>query len=267
MAVINTFRIQYKYGDVIRIKPIADVHLGNSYCDIKAFQKYLDERDEFTYFLSIGDLHDAIITKDMKRYEKHADDSPTGAILDDQKNRMKGFLQPIADEKRLIGLGDGNHEQTILKYHGTNLTKRLCDDLGVPYLGYSGMIRLLLREKTGRGRKVMIYYHHGHGGGSRTQGADLTKFSKVTAYYDADIYLFGHVHRKQADEIHRLSSSGEKWLAKPRHLAICGTYLRTLSNTTDSTYAEVAGYPPTAIGGVVINIKPVGEWVKIWIDT
>ena len=267
MAVINTFRIPYKYGDVIRIKPIADVHMGNNHCDIKAFKKYLDDRDEHTYFLGLGDLHDSIITKDIKRYSKEDDATDGSDIIDQQIRMMTAFLKPIADEGRLIGLADGNHENAILKYHGTHPTKRQCEALNVPYLGYSGMIRLLLREKTGRGRKVMIFYHHGYGGGSRTQGADLTKYSKHAAQYDADIYLYGHVHRKQSDEISRLGASGEKWLNRPRHLAICGTYLRTLSRTTFATYAEIAGYPPTAIGGVVCNIKPVDRWVKIWIDT
>ena len=266
MAVITTQKIVYNYGDTIKLKPIFDVHLGNKYCDEKALKRYIDDRDENTYFMTGGDLFDSIIVKDQKRYEKHSDDTEGDDILDEQIDRGEAYLRPLADEGRLIGCGDGNHEKTILKHCSTNMTKRLCRRLKVPYLGYSGMIRLSMRDKHNHGRSVCVYYHHGFGGGSRTQGADLTKYSKHAATIDADIFLYGHVHRKQTDEIPRLAAIGGKWKAKDKHIAICGTYLKTLSNTTDSTYSEVAGYPPTAIGGVEISIKPQEYWVELKVD-
>ena len=268
MAIITTFRVPYKLGDTIRIKPIADVHLGNTYCDIEAFKRYLDDRDEHTYFLGIGDLMDDIITKDLKRYEKHSDDSETDYIVDEQVDRMEKLLSPLAKEGRIIGLGEGNHERTISKYCGTNPIKRLCKRLDVTQLGYSGFVRLRFREKAGRGRTVMIYHHHGFGGGSRTEGADITKFARHASHFDADIYLYGHVHKLDSHPVTRMAAVGDKWIAKPRHVIICGTYLRTLSKVADPTYAEMRGYTPTTIGGAICNIKPDPDyWVKIKIDT
>ena len=79
MQVI-TKRIQYKYGETIKIKPIFDVHLGNYDCEIKKLKAYLNDRDESTYFFSGGDFFDSIITSDLKRYNK-AFDASTGRCV------------------------------------------------------------------------------------------------------------------------------------------------------------------------------------------
>ena len=262
--VITQKRIPYKYGDVIHIKPIADVHLGNRYSDKRAFKRYLENSEPDTYFIGIGDVLDSIIVTDP-RYEKHADGTDeTGAIIDDQVSIAYDILKPYKD--RIIGLGKGNHENVIVKRCGTDPIKTLCDKLDCPHLGLSGLIKLTLSENGNRGRNIVIRYHHGWGGGSRTQGADLTKYSKDTMYWDADLFLYGHVHRKQADSVPRLGLVGNTLVSKPKHLGICGTFLKTYSNTIDTTYSELKGYPPVEIGGIVCNIKPDKNSYKMWID-
>jgi len=265
--IVHTHRVDYeKYGNIVKIKPIFDVHLGNKYCDKKALKNYLAEDDDhLTYFIGGGDLMDSIVITDP-RYEKHVDDTPLDAIIDAQVDEMYELLEPYKD--RIIGLGRGNHENVVIKKCGTDPTGRLCKKLDCAYLGYSGLIRLIMSEgeKGGRGRTVFIRWHHGWGGGSRTQGADLTKYSKDTMYWDADVFLYGHVHRKQSDRVPRLGLSGEVLISKPKVIGICGTFLKTYSKTVDTTYSEVKGYPPTEIGGIKVNIQPTDRWVKIWID-
>jgi len=258
--IVTTKRIEYKYGQTFKLKPISDIHIGAKAFDRKAFKEYLEDSDENTYFIGIGDLYDAIVVNDI-RYEKSSDDEEGDDIIDKQVNRGAKMLEPYKD--RIIGLGVGNHERTVIKRCGSNMINRTCEKLGVPSLGYSGLFRLIFREKTGRGRTVIIRYHHGWGGGSRTIGADLTKFSRDVAYWDADIFLYGHVHKKQTDEIPRLGLKGEKLYAKPKVICICGTFLRTYMDTTDATYSEVCGYPPVAVGGLTLSIKPNGDWVDI----
>jgi predicted phosphodiesterase len=262
--IIHTHRVNYNYGDVIKIKPIGDVHFGNKYCDKKNFKEFLADSDDDTYFLGIGDLLDSIITKDIKRYEKHSDDSVSDAVIDEQVNGMSEILMPYRD--KIIGLGRGNHESTIRKYCGTDPMARLCEKLECTYLGYSGLIKLILSENGTRSRTVIIRWHHGWGGGSRTQGADLTKYSKDTMHWDADIFLYGHVHRKQSDSVPRIGLAGTKIISKPKLIGICGTFLKTYSDTIESTYSEEKGYPPVEIGGIKVNIKPREHWVKSWID-
>lgn len=263
--VITTYRIPYKSKkDVIKIKPCGDIHFGSSLCDITAFKNYLERNDDDkTYFIGIGDLLDSIIAVDP-RYEKHNDASFTSAIIDEQTDRMFEILEPYKD--RIIGLGLGNHEAKVIKFSGTDPIARLCRRLGTRELGYSGLIKIVLRTETGGGRTVIVRYHHGFGGGSRTQGADLTKFSKDSAYWDADLFLYGHTHKRQADRVPRLGLAGTKLISRPKIIAICGTYLKTYSDNANVSYSELAGYPPIEVGGLVINIKPTNSWVDIRVD-
>lgn len=258
--IVTTKRILYEYGQTFKLKPISDIHIGAKAFDRNAFKEYLEDSDENTYFLGIGDLYDAIVVNDI-RYQKSSDDEDGDDIIDKQVKKGVKFLEPYKD--RIIGLGVGNHERTVIKRCGTDMIKRTCEELGVPSLGYSGLFRLIFREKDGRGRTVIIRYHHGWGGGSRTIGADLTKFSRDVAYWDADVFLYGHVHKKQTDEIPRLGLRGEKLYAKPKVICICGTFLRTYMDSSDATYSEVCGYPPVAVGGITLSIKPNQEWVDI----
>lgn len=257
---ITERRINYKYGDVIKIKPLFDVHYGVKACDIKAFKKTLEESDDNTYFIGGGDMIDAVHAKDP-RYRKSNDPYDGDAVIDNQINDMIELLKPYKD--KILGLMVGNHEDEITKRCGTNPIKRICKELDVAPLGLSGLYKLLLSENGNRTRTVIIRYHHGWGGGSRTQGADLTKFSKDMAYWDADLFLYGHVHRKQTDEIPRLGLSGLKLTAKPKLLCICGTYLKTYTEGDDPTYSEAKGYPPVSVGGVIIEITPIDRWVKM----
>ena len=252
--------ILYKYGDTIRIKPIFDVHYGAKACDVKAFKAYLKDSDEHTYFIGGGDLLDSIIVNDI-RYRKSSDPFQGDDIIDTQVSEMTDILMPYKD--RIICLATGNHEDVITKRCGTNPTKRIAKNIGTSFIGYSGLIRLAFRENKGRGRVVVVRIHHGWGGGSRTQGADLTKYSKDLQYWDADLFLYGHVHRRQTDSVPRIGLVGTKMVSKPKTMCICGTWLKTYVNGVDPTYSEIKGYPPVEIGGVSINIKPTMDWVKI----
>ncbi len=260
--IIEEKKIEYKYGDVIKIKPLFDVHLGNNYCDKQACKKYLADSDENTYFIGGGDLLDSIVVTDP-RYAKHADGT-LGDIIDDQVDMAVEILEPYKD--RIIGIGKGNHEEQIVKRCGTDPIRTICQRLGVTHLGLSGLIRLVFTENGSRGRTVIVRWHHGWGGGARTLGASITRYSKDMMYWDADLYLYGHDHQRKMDRIERMGLSGKKLIAKPKVLVVCGTFLKTFSESTDTSYSELKGYPPTSIGGVNINIKPVDRWVNIWVD-
>jgi hypothetical protein len=58
--------------------------------------------------------------------------------------------------------------------------------------------------------------------------------------------------------------SGMKLISKPKHMFICGTFLKTFSLNADATYSEEKGYPPVSIGGIDIHITPqTPGWVKV----
>lgn len=264
MVYSNSKSILCEYNETIRIKPIFDVHLGHKLCDVKAFANYLKDSDDRTYFIGGGDMLDSIIITDP-RYRKSMDASESDSILNEQVDTLYEMLLPY--KERILLFGCGNHEKTIVRKCSYNPIKELCRRLDVPYAGIGWIFTLRLRGKAGGGRTVYIRGHHGWGGGSRTQGGDITKFSKDLPFYDCDLFLYGHVHRKQYDEVPRISVLGNKLIAKPKKVVICGTFQKTLSDTEDDSWAEEMGFPPAAIGGVDIYITPKPhKWVSIKVD-
>lgn len=264
MRVI-TVPIPYSYGDTIRLKFFQDLHIGSPQFDKKGFLNYLSDTDDKTYLIGNGDIFDMILATDP-RYKKGVENGETEAIVDEQIKGGYELLKPYAD--RIVSIGIGNHEETIVKHNGTNPIRRLCEKLSTPehtvqYLGMKWMIRLNLAEKGGRGRSIVVYGHHGYGGGVRTEGGSLTKFSKDLMYEEADIYLFGHVHEKLYKNIPRGYHGGTKYLSKDRLLIIGGCFKKNLTDDDTTTWEESKGFPIRSIGGVQVHITPTREWVTM----
>lgn len=267
----SDYTINYdNFTEPIKIIPLSDIHYGNAFCDVKSFQKTLKDNPD-AYIIGIGDMFDSILPTD-KRYQRSSDAfGGMDASLDMAVNEMAQMLMPHKD--RIIGLGHGNHENVIIKKCGTNMVDRLCSVLGCNYLGYSGFVGLRFEYKSGDTRgnvKFMdIYYHHGFGGGSRTEGADITKYWRHAKNFEANVFLYGHTHKLLSDSKPHLSrGKNNKLISKGLHLAVCGTYLKTFSNDTDTTYSEVAGYPPVPVGSPIMKVRPLAHgWLDIKIDT
>lgn len=258
---VFTYPIRYTYGDTIKLKSISDLHIGSPLFDKKAFLDYMSDVDDKTYIVGNGDFMDMIIASDVKRFKQGSDDGITETPVDEQVNKAYAILKPYAE--RIILIGQGNHEETIVKRCGTNPMKRLAEKLGCQYAGMKWMLRLNLREGTGRGRSVVVYGHHGYGGGTRTEGGNITKFFRDMAYDEADIYLFGHVHEKAYKRIPRGYHGGSKYQARDRLLVIGGSFKRNLTNDDTTTWEESKGFPIRAIGGYTIKITPTKEWVRM----
>ena len=252
--------INYRYNDSFVLKPLFDAHIGSPACDEYALKEYLAENDdEATFILGGGDLLDAVIASDAKRYRKSADAAGGDAILDEQIDRAHSILWPY--KERILGLGVGNHEDVILQRCSTDLIQRLCRRLEVPYLGYSGLYRLQFRQATGGGRTVIIRYHHGWASG-RTPGGQLTSNVKDVLNWDADIYLYGHGHALHTYSIPRLGLTGKTLVSKDLVICLCGTFLKTYT-IGSTTYSERKGYPPIRVGSPWISIKPHRRGIKI----
>lgn len=247
--------------------PLSDIHYGNTTCDVKKVKRDLSEVGDKHIILGIGDWLDSIIVKDAKRYAKSMDASKGDAIIDEQIDELAEIVRPAA--KQIVGLGDGNHEEVIIRQCGTNPIKRLCEKLStsehtVKYLGYSWLLRLLFRSQNGNGRTVVVRGHHGWGGNSRTEGADITKFSHDVKFWQSDVFLYGHVHKLKCNDVEEGRITGNnKWATFKKRMLVCGTYQRTYSNTTTATWAETKGFQPTSIGHPKIFIRPNKEWVEM----
>jgi hypothetical protein len=258
------YTVNYKYGDEIKIKPLMDLHKGAKTCDIKGFKEYIKDRDDKTYFLTNGDLWDMIFFNDKRFRPSGHDLTDTDDAIDSEIEEMVNDLDEIKD--RIIAVGTGNHEDCVTKSCHTNPSKRLADKIGVPYMGYSYWLRLALTEDGARGRTVDFFIHHGFGGGMRTEGGSITKYSRFADRFLCDVFLTGHDHKKQFVRYPMLGITGvkeAKLYGKSKVILLGGSWKKTYGMGTTVTWEETKGFPPSEIGGVTIGIKPNGKWVDI----
>ena len=253
---ITVYTVNYKSRkDIIKIKPIMDVHKGSKTCDLKAFKAYLNDRDEHTYFFTNGDLWDSIYFRDKRfkasGHEKTDVDDP----IDEEVQEMVELLSPIKD--KLICIGHGNHEETILKSCHTNMSKRLAKELNVPYLGYSFWFRLCLQRDVAT-KNIDFCCTHGFGGGTRTEGGSITKYAKFADRLNCDIFIVGHDHRKQYVRYPVMGIMGSKIVklkAQPKLVCLGGSWKKAYSDGVDTTWEETKGFPAAEVGGIIIEIK------------
>jgi len=255
---ILVFPVQHKSRkDVIKIKPIMDLHKGAKSCDLKAFKGFIREFDEYTYFFTNGDLWDAIYFNDKRFKSSGHDNTDEDDPIDIEVDEMVDLLSPIKD--RIICVGHGNHEETILKSCHTNMSKRLAVKLGIPYLGYSFWFRIYMIVNGGLGRSVDFFCTHGFGGGTRTEGGSITKYSKFADRFSCDVVVVGHDHRKQFVRYPVLGISGGSkdvnLVARPKLICLGGSWKKAYSNNTSATWEETKGFVASEIGGITIEIK------------
>lgn len=263
---ILVYPIQYSSAkDVIKIKPLMDLHKGAKTCDIKAFKNFIKDRDDKTYFFTNGDLWDAIYFRDKRFKASGHDHTDNDDAIDVEVAEMVDLLSPIKD--RIICVGHGNHEETILKQCYTNMSKRLATALDVPFLGYSFWFRLMLGWNGGRVRTVDFFCSHGFGGGTRTEGGSITKYSKFSDRFLCDVFVVGHDHKKQFVRYPLWAIGGTtaetRLISQSKLVCLGGSWKKAYSDNTSATWEETKGFAPSEIGGITIEIKTDKQGVKL----
>ena len=262
--------------EVFKIYPLGDVHVGALNCAEKQFKRVINEirDDPNAYWFGGGDLLDAIILQDSKRFDPAVlpDWMLTGDpdavrkkisdMIDAQKERVIDMLKPIKD--KCIGLLEGNHEHSIMKNHNRNLMNDLCKGLGVDDLTDCCFIRLRFTRQTCNGKtpvvNIRMFATHGFGGG-RTAGAEPNHLSRLALDKDCEIVLRGHSHTQHIlPPIARLSIPtggllGVEPIAWTLRAANWGCYLRTYA-AGPGTYDSRSTYPVRPLSTVRVVIKP-----------
>lgn len=264
-------QIPYKYGEAIRLVLFSDLHIGSAGFAKAHFKKFLTNAMDHpnAFLLGIGDQLDCIVPSDVKRFQiscidpKYLASEHPDEVLDLQKNELVSILEPYKD--RLLGLIMGNHCQNISKRYGTNIHRQVCKELDTENLGYSCLYRLNLREETGRGRSYIVYATHGFGQGTVSEGYSLTKYSRLIYSYDADLYVSGHDHQLWSKKLSRIGiTSTGKMEDKTIFLANTGAFCKSVSDTDSPSYAEVKGYPPRVLGGIILDLMVDGhKWIDV----
>lgn len=192
-----------KNKDIKRFFLFSDLHIDSPLCDRKRLKQDLDMAvEQDAKILINGDVFDFLLFRDFKRStpsnQANFDDDQIGVIIDD----VFEFLKPYAD--RILGIGLGNHETSVIKYHHIDPVRMLIYKLEsecnvkISHLGYTGFIRFSFRRgKSGSYKTYDIWYNHGAGGGGKSKG--ILQHNDVASNYVADLYWMGHNHANIAD--------------------------------------------------------------------
>ena len=263
--------------DRITIIPLGDLHVGALNCaeeKIRSVVKQIQESPN-TYWIGGGDMCDAVLMQDAKRFD------PSGLpawmlhgaaveirdrledMLNAQKGRLFQLLDPIKD--KCLGLIEGNHEYSIMKYHNRNFMSEICDHFGVENLTDCAFVRFQFTRKLNTkskspGAVVSMFITHGNGGG-RTAGAEPNSLYRLAADKDVDIILRGHSHSYcilPPIPMLGVPTNGmlpDEPAVHDKHVANWGSYLYTYK-AGPSTYASRANYPTRPMYSVRIDITP-----------
>tara|TARA_Y100000593_G_scaffold12844_2_gene23851 strand:- start:3563 stop:4417 length:855 start_codon:yes stop_codon:yes gene_type:complete len=202
-----------KNADIRSLLVLSDIHFDNPKCKRDLLKRHLDEALERNAAIAIfGDLFCLMQGKYDGRACK-GDILPQHNVpnyIDAVINEAADWFKPYSDN--LVVVTPGNHETAITSRLETDVIERFCQILrsegGITLSGgYGNFLKVAISKNNSRASKI-IYSHHGYGGGggfSRQTGA----FQKYLTQVHADIYIAGHIHRKEAFPLMRtrLSSS------------------------------------------------------------
>jgi len=263
MEVIEQI-IPYSRGDIFHFYPFGDVHLGSIDSAEDDFKLKVLEcaNKENSYALGIGDYADCI-TKNDPRFDMDglAPWVSKGNIIETQRRKVVELFKPLTETGKLIGLGTGNHEEEIHLRHNEDITRNICDDLKVPYAGYSCFV-LLTFKRNGSNESHQYIWHSWHGAGSaQTEGARLMRLMRLVNDIQAHIYTMGHLHAMTSHTPDRLLCVRGRVKSIKLVATITGSWLKAYSQPKpgqllNASYAEKKGYKPSRIGCPIINVCP-----------
>lgn len=234
--MVNTLKHTTK--DIANLWVLNDLHLGARSCKKKQFKKVVEKirKDKHAVVVLNGDLMEAIHTSD-KRFDMDSVDDEFNTV-EKQYGGLKKLIEPIED--KIIAVGIGNHERTIKKTSGIDLSNLLAEDLGVLYYGDALMLKL--KAKSNNYRCLIM---HGNTGATTITG-NINAIKKYAENMDQapDVIIMGHVHR--LDVIHNPKLSDE-FDVKVKFFAINGSFFGTYKQG-ENNYGTQQFFPPTITG-------------------
>tara|TARA_R100001082_G_scaffold111266_1_gene94570 strand:- start:3256 stop:4116 length:861 start_codon:yes stop_codon:yes gene_type:complete len=243
----------------------SDRHHDNAHTNHKLELTHLKQVVERNaLILDAGDMHCAMQGKWDKRADMSAlrPEYAQGMYLDSLVEHAANFYAPYA--KHFIAIGRGNHEQSILKRHETDLTERTCQAMtsisghNVVAGGYGGWVRFKVNVTKTTQLKLHLKYFHGSGGGGPvTRGVIGT--NRMAVYLpDADVVVTGHTHDSWIVPIQRerIDRAGNVYLDTQTHVKT-GTYKDEYHDGYGGWHIERGG-PPKPLGAI---------WLRIWKST
>jgi len=248
--------------ETITLAPIGDTHLGSPGAAPDRLKRHIEwvlETQTNPYFIGMGDYVD-LGSPSTRQKIKGADfyDVAHEALREHADRSLDTFIDKAqGTESRWLGFLSGHHFYEYLD--GSTTDTRLVDYYDTIYLGQTAFIRLRFHRQGSSGSLTCtIFATHGQGSGAK-QSSPLNKLENMIAYFDADIYLMGHYHRKPTapiDQVYMSNREPHKIQHRTKLIATTGGFLRSYVEG-QILYPEQKLLSPTALGGVIITIQPV----------
>jgi hypothetical protein len=213
---------------------LGDLHLDHPTCDRPALKRLLDEAvSRNAAIVLLGDVFDVMQGAGDRRGTKTGlmpayitRDDYLGAVLED----VTKFLTPYA--KHIWLILQGNHESSILKYHGVRLEQLLAIELNraggntinAGYQTYAA-VRLDYGEARARSSVVPFWVGHGHGGGGEVTKGVIQAQRRAVTYPDARFTVTGHVHSSYYvahEQLRLMGQSLRPYAAEQEHYVVGG---------------------------------------------
>jgi hypothetical protein len=245
-----TCEIPHDEGYVI---PIGDLHFAD-----KAFKKEgYNKLREYIAFLKENENARAFLGGDIFNMAgRNTKTSPfeQRMSVNDEMNGIVDMLMPVKD--KLCGAISGNHENRGKNEFDIDLVEVLCSKLGIPYLGYSGVVNYKVRRKKDNEggqwyENYYIYYHHSTGGGSAMGGA-LNRTEKLQNIVEGcDMYCSFHSHKLSHAKmiIFKANPRSKKIEERTVDFLTCGGYL-----SYENSYAERGMMRPVKVGSPLVKL-------------
>lgn len=246
----------------------SDHHFDSPECDRKLMFEHLDmavERD--AHILGFGDFFSMMEgTYDpRKNYgnlrPEYKEQDYLGVIVRDAAKQIKPY------SSRILMLGRGNHDQSILKHNNIDVMNNLIydlnkeDDTNIQLGGYGGWIRFQFNAGGKRIRRQLYYFHGSGGGGEVTRGVIRT--NRIGVYVEnADFVCTGHTHDMWMVPIRKLTLNNKGAIKQYNCKYInCGTYNDDYKDGEDGWFVE-SGKSPRPRGAVWLRFSYKNKTIR-----
>jgi len=233
------------------IVPFSDIHAGSSDFLQKQFEENLTWTYEKknAYIILNGDLIEANVRNGVgtglfKQWEPQK-----------QLDYIVGCFKPFADDKRIIAITNGNHEDRVTKCTGFDLTAIFAKEFNVPYLHNGGFIDIKVKD---------ILYHfyitHGSSGSTLPHTKSRAVRDLSTFINNVDVFCYGHVHTKEASTqtIYMPNAKGKGVTTKTVHYVLTGHYLDYLNS-----YAQMKSMRPSDTGTPKVKLSGLEKRIRV----
>lgn len=271
-----------KNDDVVNLRPLGDIHIGNIGCDLEEFEKQLQyvEKHDNCYTVMMGDAIDNVQAYAQGMVDKRWNPETTTRntlTTEEQTDLFVDKWSRVADKS--LGMIAGNHEWKTINQRRfikdfCNPVKYVENSEGIKeavldkktrkpltlyhndYLGRLAYLMLSFRHKDKILRNYLGLVLHGGYAGAYPGGA-VNRLKAISGDFDCDFILMGHSHDTGVWSSVRTGYDlkTNNLVEKKVILGMTGTFLRGYAKGVDS-YVEINPRSAKRVGTITLSFNP-----------